>query len=604
MFLSLLFSSSLFASPQDFPDINVQYFRPAIDSQHFVWVNESATPNSGAITFRSFLSYSSRPLLYTSKDGTVTDVLKDLTQLDLVGGYSFGKLRVGVDVPLILNAQGSLPTGDSFSESALGDLAVDLKYRITRSDSPVGVSVSVRGQFPTSETNAAISTSEPMVEGELTIDTKQDKIHVSANIGHREQTDFSYERSVFGSQLYVRGGLGFVPDESKGASFEFVTSRLYEFVDTSDAFASEALVSGWGKQGSVVVRGGLGMGIGSGIGTPQWRALASLEYLPAMGSGDQDRDGIVDTKDQCVAQPEDIDGVRDEDGCPDNTEVNIIFVDQFGERVHQKKWGGGNLEGYSGVPFTSPAKEFTLKANLDGYLPVQQNIQIQDGTPQEIEVPVTMLLGSIQVLAKTPQGDIIPDAVWSTAGSKERYNVGSMQDVKPQSHVVQVMASGYKLGAVQVRVQPQENSIVEVVLTPSKAQVKDGRINMEGVIHYKTNSSIIESSSFSLLDDVADILRDFPAIELIRIEGHTDSDGKASMNKKLSQARAESVVRYLTRKGISNERMVAVGFGEENPIASNKTRRGKKKNRRVEMHIVNVDQSKVEGVHDFDLSNE
>ncbi len=210
MLLSLILSSSLLASPQDFPDINVQYFRPAIDAQHFVWVNESATPNSGSMTFRSFLSYSSRPLIYTSKDGAVTDVLKDLTQLDLVGGYSFGNVRVGIDIPLILNAQGSLPTGDSFSESSIGDLAVDLKYRITRPSSPVGVSVSVRGQFPTSETNAAISASEPMVEGELTVDTKQDKIHVSANIGNREQTDFSYERSVFGSQLYVRGGLGFV----------------------------------------------------------------------------------------------------------------------------------------------------------------------------------------------------------------------------------------------------------------------------------------------------------------------------------------------------------------------------------------------------------
>ena len=69
MLLSFLFSSSLFASPQDFPDINVQYFRPAIDSQHFVWVNESATRNPGALTFRSFLSHSYRPLIYTSKDG-------------------------------------------------------------------------------------------------------------------------------------------------------------------------------------------------------------------------------------------------------------------------------------------------------------------------------------------------------------------------------------------------------------------------------------------------------------------------------------------------------------------------------------------------------
>ena len=73
------------------------------------------------------------------------------------------------------------------------------------------------------------------------------------------------------------------------------------------------------------------------------------------------------------------------------------------------------------------------------------------------------------------------------------------------------------------------------------------------------------------------------------------------MNKKLSQSRAESVVRYLSNKGISPERMTAVGFGEEKQIASNSTPQGKKKNRRVEIYIVNVDQNKMNGIHDFNL---
>ena len=604
MLYTLLLSSSLLASPKEFPKINVQYFRPAIDSHQFVWVNETNTPKQGAMTFRSFLSYSSRPLIYTDSSGQMTDVLKDLYQLDLVGGYSFGNLRVGVDVPFVLKANGSLPSGESFSESSVGDVAVDIKYRLTAEDAPVGLSVSMRGQIPVSETNAATSSSDPVVEAEIGVDTRQDKVHLAANIGHREQADFSYERSIFGSQFYIRGGLGYIFDDSKGASFELVTSRLYTFVDSIDAFSSEAMMSGWTKQGNVVVRGGLGMGVGSGIGTPEWRTVLSLEYMPSQSVHDQDRDGIVDEQDQCPVLPEDMDGVRDEDGCPDHTQVTIVFVDQFGQRVSRKKWSGGDLDGYSGIPFASQAREFVLAAELEGYLPVQQSVVVLDGQPQEIEVPIEQLMGSVEVIAKTSDGERIPNAVWSVMGGDGRYGVGKAQMVSPKEHIVQVVAEGYKLKTIPVHVRPDEVRVVEVELETTKAKVKDGRINLEGMIHFRTNSDAIVSSSFSLLKDVADILRDFPAIERIRIEGHTDSDGKAKMNKRLSQDRAESVRRFLMGEGIDEERIVAIGFGEESPIASNNTAKGKKANRRVEIHIVKVDQSKVEGVHDFDLVND
>jgi outer membrane protein OmpA-like peptidoglycan-associated protein len=604
MLIPFLFSTVIFASPEEFPDINVQYFRPAIDSQHFVWVNESATPKTGAITFRSFLSYSSRPLIYTDSNKNVTDVLQDLYQLDLVGGYGFGNLRIGVDIPFVLKANGSLPSGEEYSESSIGDVAVDLKYRVTKEDAPLGVSVSLRGQVPVSQTNAAISSSEPIIEGEISVDTQQDKIHVAANIGHREQANFSYERSLFGSQVYLRGGLGYLLDNNKGVSMEFVTARLYEYVDKSDAFSSEAMMGGWMTFEPLVVRGGVGMGIGAGIGTPEWRTVISMEYLPSKVIHDRDRDGIVDASDQCPTKPEDMDGVLDDDGCPDDTQVTIVFVDQFGARVSRKKWSDGELEGYSGVPFLSKARQFMLTADLEGFLSVQQNIVVLDGDPQDIEVPVERILGTVQVIAKTSDGDIIPNAVWSISGADERFDAGTKQAVVPEEHFIEVMAQGYKLGSTKVRVSPEENRVVVVELKSTKAQVKDGRINLEGVIHFQTNSATIVSSSFVLLKDVADILRDFPAIELIRIEGHTDSDGEANMNKYLSQSRAESVRRFLMGEGIEEDRMLAVGLGEENPIASNRTTKGKKSNRRVEIHIVNVDQSKVEGVHDFDFHND
>ena len=71
------------------------------------------------------------------------------------------------------------------------------------------------------------------------------------------------------------------------------------------------------------------------------------------------------------------------------------------------------------------------------------------------------------------------------------------------------------------------------------------------------------------------------------IQGHTDSQGAAAYNQKLSESRAAAVVTYLTNQaGISSSRLSSKGFGEDYPIADNKTRDGRAQNRRVEIKLV------------------
>jgi outer membrane protein OmpA-like peptidoglycan-associated protein len=69
------------------------------------------------------------------------------------------------------------------------------------------------------------------------------------------------------------------------------------------------------------------------------------------------------------------------------------------------------------------------------------------------------------------------------------------------------------------------------------------------------------------------------------IAGHTDSQGATSYNQKLSEQRAAAVVTYLVGKGIAADRLSSVGFGEDQPIATNKTRAGRAQNRRVEINL-------------------
>ena len=70
------------------------------------------------------------------------------------------------------------------------------------------------------------------------------------------------------------------------------------------------------------------------------------------------------------------------------------------------------------------------------------------------------------------------------------------------------------------------------------------------------------------------------------VEGYTDTSGNKDKNQRLSEDRAYSVKAYLVDKGINPARLSAKGFGPEKPIASNKTKKGRELNRRVEINLV------------------
>ncbi len=125
-----------------------------------------------------------------------------------------------------------------------------------------------------------------------------------------------------------------------------------------------------------------------------------------------------------------------------------------------------------------------------------------------------------------------------------------------------------------------------VVIKPLKAKLVGKKIEITEKVMFDYNKASIKVESNDLLNDVGTILKQYESIKKIRIEGHTDGDGKAKYNKKLSQKRANSVKEFLVAAGIDESRLEAVGYGEEKPIADNKTEEGKEKNRRVEFNIV------------------
>jgi OmpA-OmpF porin, OOP family len=114
--------------------------------------------------------------------------------------------------------------------------------------------------------------------------------------------------------------------------------------------------------------------------------------------------------------------------------------------------------------------------------------------------------------------------------------------------------------------------------------VTQEKIELKQKIFFDTNKATIQPRSFSLLDEIAQVLRSRPTMT-VRIEGHTDSRGRRAHNMQLSTARAESVRQHLVGLGIDPSRMQAQGYGPDQPIETNKTAAGREKNRRVEFFI-------------------
>ena len=282
---------------------------------------------------------------------------------------------------------------------------------------------------------------------------------------------------------------------------------------------------------------------------------------------DRDGDGIPDETDQCPDKPEDIDGDRDEDGCPDvdtdgdgleddvdkcptDPEDKDEFQDEDGCPDPDND-GDGILDTADVCPNDAgpleskgcPDKDGDKIADIEDKCPDEPGVDQMKINPERHGCPIL-----------DTDGDGIPDHE-----DKCPTEVGVAQPDNPEKHGC---PKQYKL----------------IVIKKDKIEIKQQ-------VQFDTGKATIRSVSFSLLAEVADAIRS-SNITKVYVDGHTDSVGSARYNERLSQARADSVREYLIDKeGIDGDILVARGFGEEKPIASNRTKAGRQQNRRVEFNV-------------------
>ncbi|MEA1897665.1 MAG: OmpA family protein [Bacteroidota bacterium] len=173
--------------------------------------------------------------------------------------------------------------------------------------------------------------------------------------------------------------------------------------------------------------------------------------------------------------------------------------------------------------------------------------------------------------------------VATTISSKETGEY-SLKLKRKSTYGVEVNAAGYMF-YLDIMEIPEDTSLTEIHRDFNLNMIKVGEKIVLKNIFFEFNKSTLSKESFTELDRVTDFLEKNSELR-IEISGHTDNVGSADYNQRLSEGRAKAVVEYLVSKGVESSRLEFVGYGFEQPMASNDTEEGRAANRRVEFKVI------------------
>ena len=122
---------------------------------------------------------------------------------------------------------------------------------------------------------------------------------------------------------------------------------------------------------------------------------------------------------------------------------------------------------------------------------------------------------------------------------------------------------------------PATQAAVEACRDALNAEAQAGKIN------FATSEWDVLPDSFKTLDKIAKVAKDCASNFVIEVGGHTDNTGKPASNKTISELRAQSVVKYLSKAGVDAAKLKAVGYGQDKPVGDNATVAGRRENRRI-----------------------
>ena len=568
------------------PEYNMQNFRGALGRQDMLWINESRIDGSNLFTFRNMFVYSKSMLSYRDYKEERISILEDVLETDFLASYTFGSLQFGMGIPLYLRATNDSTAGGS----GIGDVWLDAKVRLlNRTKKKFGAAISLRSTLPTSTLALPLGTKGLLMEGEIDLDKEAGPAVFALNIGYRHQPSIKLDSISLGPQIFSRFGVSYHMDETVGFSTEL--SAAWSTSDLSNTSTSpfEILLGSWKRFASneaLVLRGGVGLGLNGAISTPAARGLLGVSYEPVPFK-DSDSDKVMDSKDACPNEAEDLDGVQDNDGCPEPTNIVFSAVDQFGAVVPEFRWTFDGREGDQTEQSAVFGGLHPIAVSAVGHKDLQMDIEIPNVQTYDYQIVLEALLADLRIIAVSSTQEELPSAIWTATGKGMPENIPGSRTapVRVGSNEIIVRAPGYRRITMQVNVLFNQANEYTIPLQFARARWENGQILIDDKVFFAQDSDVILESSYNILSEVAEILQDNPEITKIRVEGHTDAVGEAQYNLDLSQKRAQSVRNFLIGQGIDASRLLAIGLGESRAIDSNRNANGRANNRRVEFHV-------------------
>lgn len=179
----------------------------------------------------------------------------------------------------------------------------------------------------------------------------------------------------------------------------------------------------------------------------------------------------------------------------------------------------------------------------------------------------------------TSAGDMASDAV-GAVGDAATNTMDAVSDVAKAAFSKIDEAAKAALDKISFAANSAGSQMMEFINGGFKGE---GKVTFKN-LKFDTGSAKISGESAVEVDNLAAILKAYPNVK-INVNGYTDSQGDATKNKQLSEARALAVKARLIGQGIAGDRVATAGFGAENPVASNDTPEGRAQNRRIEVTI-------------------
>ncbi len=594
-------------------DIELQSFRPALDSKGMVTLDRSQVLGHLEPSFGLVTNWAAG-LLQLEGQGNSYDV-EHILSPTIVG--ALGLRPFGLDLQLALSVPFRIVSGDrgpdddggtlddpnddrkySFEGQGLGNIDTQLKWRVLNtSRSPVGLAVIAGLELPTASTEESWLGADGVTPHlRVALDRRVGSVGLALNLGVRLPT--GEDEFVDDTPPVIDGIAGPMTGEriANGMSFPFGLGVSYDLVpqkfeligEIFGQYAPEAdnyqpLEALGGAKFYLAQNSFLSIGAGRGLlpgvaGSPDWRGYLGIVFEPNVG--DRDRDGLKDDVDLCPDDPEDYDDFQDTDGCPepDNDLDLILDVEDDCPNTPEDRDG---IEDEDGCPESEPLdRDGDRILDQDDDCPDDpedyDQFKDNDGCP-DLDNDGDKILDVDDLCPDDPEDyDAFEDGDGCPDPDNDEDRILDVDDECP-------MIDGEKAeDTMEIY-----NTVKDDDGCPDRGPVSttEGEIVTLEKIHFEYNSAVIKEQSFDILHAIAMTIDTNPHLELIEVQGHTDERGTRMYNQDLSQRRAESVVAFLKKDGIDENRLLAIGYGEDEPKMQGHNEKSWAANRRVEFII-------------------